>query len=127
MCLKVKNVRSKKATEDILCYKVVKKNYKGDLISPFYPKFVWQVGVEAGPNENAIRRFIPTDIEGGYLHSFSTISGALDMTLFGSDRKNLRIYKCVIPKGTHYYEGMHSNGFSGYASKKLKLIKLAKY
>lgn len=127
MCLKVKNVRSKKATEDILCYKVVLKNHNGELTSPFYPKFVWQVGVETGPNERSIRRFIPKDIEGGYLHSFSTISGAIDLKIFNINKGRMEIYECVIPKGTHYYEGMHSNGFSGYASKKLKLIKLAKY
>ena len=125
MCLKSETIRSKKATSDIVCYKVLLKK-SHSLVSPFYHNFKWKFREIVEPRDKAVYRFISKHIEDGYLHTFSSIYGAEDMVKDSSMRDHLRIYKCIIPEGTYYYKGIQSGGRYGYASKKLKLVKLVK-
>ena len=119
MCLLV-NTEYKIAKEDIICYKVLyKSNYSGKLYSP-YVTFWWELNKLTKADGKPYIHIIEGQkkkIMRGYFHTFKTIKGA----------KSLKeclcccgvfIYKCVIPKGTKYWEGTF-NGCKGFASKNL--------
>ena len=40
-----------------------------------------------------------------------------------NEKRWYEIYKCIIPKGTEYFDGVDVNGFGSYASKSIKIIK----
>lgn len=62
-------------------------------------------------------------IEGGYIHTYAKLSAA------NARKKSLNqysgkyyIFKCVIPKGAEYYEGLEPNGYKSYASECIKFV-----
>lgn len=116
MCLYVSSKKNrKKAKEDIICYKVLNTKH-GDLLSIF-EHFKWTLGVE----ETAEKA---TDIWGdkirdGYFHTYDNYFNAVKESLF----PGFEVFECIIPKGTYYYKGRHSDSFEGYASKKLIVVK----
>ena len=65
------------------------------------------------------------EIKEGYFHSYSKVPiNTLNTNPF-FDVYSLKecIYECIIPEGTYYYTGTHSDGMEGYASKYLKIVK----
>ena len=133
MCLKlVKDKKEKKvATENIVCYKFLKySNYTHKWMSPWYGDINWTIGKKFSasnwykdyPDENYIN--------GGYFHTYDNEQSAIleaqawDLTQNWCNDYTVAVFKCIIPKGSIYYDGFHNGEViqSGYASKKLELI-----
>lgn len=117
MCLTVLDKNHHIAESDITCYKLFKIK-SGKLVTK-YQEF------EVDPTKELVARGRldivkcneEWEINGGVIHSFSTILGAL----LYSERSTV-LYECVIPKGTKYYIGKFSASGS-YGSEKLTLIR----
>lgn len=113
----------KKAENDIVCYKILKYDNNGILSSPLQDSFKWELGKEYRAERATFSFF--GDISKGYFHSYIS-----EMTAFNAMHSSLgcfkksRIFKCIIPKGTYFYEGIHSDGREGYASKCLKIVEM---
>lgn len=115
MCLTTLDGRSKIADHDIVCFKAL-EYLDGKLTSPFYKGCRWEVG-----RKKTNRHPIPSIrgiVRGGHYHAYKNCKDALRSKGL---REHWKIYKAIIPKGTKYFEGIDSNGVSGYASKSLKL------
>ena len=117
MCLTVLDKNHHIAESDIICYKLFKIK-SGKLVTK-YQEF------EVDPTKKLVARGRfdivkcneEWEINGGVIHSFSTILGAL----LYSERSTV-LYECVIPKGTRYYIGKFSASGS-YGSKELTLMR----
>lgn len=120
----------KKAENDIECYKVLKYDSNGILSSLFQDSFKWEIGNEY--KAERAKYIYKRNIDSGYFHSYISEMTALDV--YNSLIKDynsglgtfseLKILKCIIPKGTYFYEGIHSDGRDGYASKSLKIVEM---
>lgn len=117
MCLEV-NTQYKIAKEDIVCYKILEKDYNGDLFSPF-TLFRWDLNKFTKAKGRPISTIFngPKYITIGYFHTFKSIVAAKKQLMLCSNRNHL-ICKCIIPKGTKYWEGLYE-GYKGFASKNL--------
>jgi hypothetical protein len=119
MCLQKKlHAKSKKAKEDVVCYKVVNQ----DLSALVFPSFKYKL------NEMAQSGLISNDyvvFEG--LHSFANKEEAM---AFCKCLCKKCVIECVIPEGADYFEGLQSTlvdyndikitiKVKGYASNKL--------
>lgn len=116
MCLIVYNKFPKIATKDIVCYKILKTE-DGKLVSsvrhfPFKlnarmrPKGIFKILAKM---DNILRELA---VEEGYFHTY-VYHDTAKSDAFGDNDK---VYECIIPKGTLYFEGFY--GFdSSYASK----------
>ena len=129
MCLYITNDESKCAEKDIYCYKVVinaNSEYKTPIAGYKLPNSLAGYTQEEPLNNAVINLFcIGTyrclSIYGGVIHSIKKLKSA--RSLFNKKiYNNLEIWKCIIPKGTIYYEGIINIGNYGYASKKLKYL-----
>lgn len=117
MCLTVLDKNHHIAENDITCYKLFK--IKGGKLVTKYQEF------EVDPTKELVARGRldivkcnkEWEINGGVIHSFSIILGAL----LYSERSTV-LYECVIPKGTKYYIGKFSASGS-YGSEKLTLVR----
>ena len=126
MCLTSRRKTAKVATEDIVVYKVL-INRKGGLVSPFQLK-PYTLGITEDNTETMVtpqqnsKNYI---VSKGLLHSFMYEKEATDCMLYLNVTFGEKhcICKCIIPKGTPYYEGMGSMGYS-FASKKLNLVEI---
>ena len=118
MCL-LKQSSKLKAKEDIVCYKVcyLRNNY----LCSFFHDFLWDLNkvYEAERAKPARRR---CSIYDGYFHSYAKPEHAYGLL----QRENVVLVKCIIPKDTYYYKGIHQEGKDGYASKKLKIVEIVK-
>lgn len=116
MCLLV-NTQYKIAKEDIVCYKILEKDYNGNLFSP-YTLFRWELNkltkAEGRPYFTSFKG--TKNISVGYFHTFKSIVAAKKQLTLWSN--NHVICKCTIPKGTKYWEGLYE-GYKGFASKNL--------
>ena len=134
MCLKSKAFYPKKAKEDIVCYKrlllpsIPSPKDNDCFISPFYA-FVWKLGEEYTAEKATSIKYEANyygnwcKIENGYFHTFVHYKDCDDITNGLTDV----IVKCIIPKGTYYYEGViNYSSHLGYASKHLKVIEVVK-
>lgn len=123
MCLVVKG-KIKKAKEDILCYKILRMDIiTHELSSPYYYSMQWKIGEEYKNKEKAKINF-PNHIENGYFHTYELKYDACVNCRYNSGLSyNDVVFEAVIPKGTYYYNGTHY-GRRGYASKKLKIIRM---
>lgn len=119
-----------KATEDIVCYKILCECYhiggETTLHSPYFRGYEsWKVGEMTTPVSMADYNGTKyARVGAGFLHSFKSVKDAFDLAnikLFLS-RDVACVYKCVIPKGTQYYQGFDDCNCFGYASKALKPI-----
>lgn len=131
MCLEKVKTDYKIAEKDIVCYKVILKyKSKKDYTSP-YRKSKYSMGetykAHLFPN-HPFNKKVPTGI-----HTFKTEKGArrlieiLDKLYANSLRyPDLCFAKCIIPKGTKYYEGMYDVNalglwwYKSYAAEYLK-------
>ena len=127
MCLTTFTKYPSKATKDIVCYKylIKKKGIKG-LMSPF-TGFRWEVRKEYTADRSA-PRFVSNNIKDGYFHSYEYKDSAeFEAEIFTNTRCGVAEYhivKCIIPKGSRYYKGIHTGGADGYASKKIKIVEV---
>lgn len=141
MCLITTKNIPEIAQEDIVCYKyyiVEKKDGKEKLISPY--RRVSAPNLNEAVNTKLDKIFSPTGfdindsayykIQKGF-HSFKYFKHVIqDIETWEDIRTrieypNYKVFKCIIPKGTKYYEGMFNEAFS-YCSKSIKLIELVK-
>ena len=127
MCIEVKNIFPKRAKTDIVCYKLLKE----DMTAP-YPGFTYDFK-EYKANVlfillKDIKNFIiekPYSLKGGpyYYYSIGLLhtykKSALPFVINQCKYLKRRLFKCIIPKGTYYYE---SSDFSKYASRKLRIV-----
>lgn len=138
MCLYVKDYNPKVAKKDIVCYKLLRENieYPSETKRYYTPfqdlKIILGQEVKAkGGLQKGTRKIFEWSsnreyrklIYSGVIHTFKTFKDVEDFMLkFASqyDAKNAVVVRCVIPKGTEYYEGIfESTGLKSYASKKL--------
>lgn len=118
MCLVVYNKFPKIATKDIVCYKILKIE-DGELVSSVR-HFPFKLNVRMRPKgmfkiqakmNNILGQLA---VEEGYFHTYVyPYNAKADANWLGNHDK---VYECIIPKGTLYFEGFY--GFdSSYASK----------
>lgn len=139
MCLIIrKNAKAKTAKKDIVCYKVLVKWINPFLTrefieifeTPFF-KMPVHIGDEYGDVnlKTSICNVFPREewgVDDGY-HSLETFEDAADYVsrLMCCNRQNYVIVKCIIPKGTKYYQGKNyfrGHIFKGYASDRIKYM-----
>jgi len=135
MCLYAKG-KIKKAEEDIVCYKYlalsIGRDEYGNISSTWCSPYVnigWEIGKAKENTNNKPYYDAHGDVSEGFFHTFKSLSDTKDAKN-GYDfwnnggRKQLGVFKCIIPKGTLYFEGIHGgfNQFQGYASKKLLIV-----
>ena len=112
MCLITTKNIPKIAQEDIVCYKYYrfkKKDGKSELFSPYYKAPVPNLNEIVSTELDELPE--PTDpskdlyciINKGF-HSFKYLDD-LTKELYFWPLFDVKIFKCIIPKGTKYYEG----------------------
>lgn len=131
------------AKEDIVCYKAVQIPYKKwfklktsilrffklvKLYHTYYTEDSILIGEEfaAFPEHSFYDLGIIArncvSIEGGFIHSFALKE---DAVTFAKSRFYMDVVKCIIPKGTYYFEGYNSlDNTPGFASTKIKYVKV---
>ena len=125
MCIEVKNIFPKRAKTDIVCYKLLKE----DMTAP-YTGFQYDFK-EYKANGlftllKDIKNFIiekPRSVKGepyyyysiGLLHTYKKPA----LSFVKCKYLKRRLFKCIIPKGTYYYESSDSDK---YASRKLRIV-----
>lgn len=122
MCLILKSSKTKPkiATKDIVCYKGVIETYEG-LMTPYQ---IFKV--EIGKTYFSEISKYSNEIEVA-LHSFINYKEIVkwkktEMHLGGMENE-LKLVKCIIPKGATYYVGTF-NFYDSYASSELKYVEL---
>jgi hypothetical protein len=140
MCLQ--NVGPQKvATEDIVCYKVVK--VKNGFLTPYMEQevvigetYTSEIHHTGGSEEYSVL-FRETGCSSRVridkaLHSFADLADTADEIFWweGVDIDSYKVVECIIPKGSIYYEGTFGTGGTSvarcYASNCIKYIKLLK-
>lgn len=115
MCLFKKRQFPKRSDSDIVVYKVLLiasfsyNIFHRDYVTPFRYKSV-DINKPQIANDYLYTKFIKSifskNIEEGFIHAYSEYNKVLD--LFERKKKEIFkpcIFKCIIPKGTYYYEG----------------------
>ena len=123
MCLITTKNIPEIAQEDIVCYKIYIL-IEDELLSPYQ-----------GSPAPAINKVTNTLLDRAYLsnyrgaymiskgfHSFKYLDDLIKELDFWQSY-DIKIFKCIIPKGTKYYEGKFNNSPS-YCSESIKLIEL---
>jgi len=118
MCLLKQSTRLK-ATKDIVCYKVCKCFVDESIHSFYFDEYKWKLN-KVYEAEHAHIAYTSYSVYDGYFHTFASPEMANAMLVYPS----ARLFKCIIPKGTYYFKGIHQGGKDGYASKKLKIVEM---
>jgi hypothetical protein len=102
------------ATEDKECFKVVKRDGEGNLLS-YKEDYLFNLGkkdtseITFDENEAAFNDHVEitsSKIIRQAFHSYPTLEDAKRDALYRADYdKNLVIVKCIIPQGSTYYKG----------------------
>ena len=128
MCLYSDTVRSKKAKEDIICYKVLLKGkVTGRLYSPYFRSYKWELNKEfVAEKANYVTG--GAIIHDGYFHTLKNVETAIDMAIHINTNLTNQdvtafVYQCKIPTGSSYFTGEDCDLHKGYASKKLIIEK----
>ena len=138
MCLYAKG-KIKKAEEDIVCYKYLSlsigRNEYGDISSTWCSPYInigWEIGKVKEISDN-VPCYDYGCVTYGFFHTFKNLNdteAAKNHYDFwnNSGMKQLGVFKCIIPKGTLYYEGVHNSiqQYEGYASRKLLIVERVK-
>ena len=127
MCLITTKNIPEIAQEDIVCYKIYILIAEDELLSPYQ-----------GSPAPAINKVTNTLLDRAYLsnyraaymvsrgfHSLKYVGDLikeLDFWLYS----DIKIFKCIIPKGTKYYEGKFSD-FPSYCSESIILKEIINY
>ena len=144
MCLVTEQLKPKIASKDITCYKILLLTSDNFYISPYRhftffenqvnPKKVfkakkswWTINIHGDDlelfNDNGIDAFT---LNSGFFHMYKDYDSAVKAikNSVTGERESSVIFECVIPKGSHYYEGFTSTYLlPSIASDKLKFIK----
>ncbi|MDY5646169.1 MAG: hypothetical protein SPF22_04080 [Candidatus Onthovivens sp.] len=144
MCLITNQLKSKIASKDITCYKILLLTSDNFYISPYRhftffenqvnPKKVfkakkswWTINIHGDDleviNDNGIDAFT---LNSGVFHMYKDYDSAVKAIkwLVPREKESYAIFECVIPKGPRYYEGFTSiYRLPSIASDKLKFIK----
>ena len=144
MCLITEQLKPKIASKDITCYKILLLTSDNFYISPYRhftffenqvnPKKVfkakkswWTINIHGDDlelfNDNGIDAFT---LNSGFFHMYKDYDSAVKAikNSVTGERESSVIFECVIPKGSHYYEGFTSTYLlPSIASDKLKFIK----
>lgn len=153
MCLYTKQSKAIVAEHDIVCYKLffiidelnkpdrtVKKT--GDITAVFRDDYIYSFdkGTQKAVEPDFVKNIeyctpfsyeIEYEINDGF-HSYKTMKEAEDtaklfvheQTKMKDGKRHLALYRCVIPEGSLYYEGMSSWTKQGYCSETIMLDKL---
>lgn len=143
MCLYTKQKKQLIAAKDIVCYKVLeyrKLFNEWGLYSP-YARTKFEEGGLYSDIYKVVKSYCYSSgedmIDKGCFHSIATLKEAKIMLKYIRNVVHpyttpdyyLRIYKCIIPKGSAYYIGNYeiepfiNKRAKSYASKKIKIIK----
>lgn len=151
MCLYLKDKKPKIAKRNIVCYKILNRtrrfNWTTDRVEKAYTTPYQHTPINLVNDDiiEGIRCFEPdsstSDISpispnldflhtegwkwvmhGGCIHSYRYKK---DANFMWSDAGQV-IFKCIIPKGTEYYEGIDGIHQKNYASKKIRFVKQIK-
>ena len=132
MCLKTRNFKCNIADEDILCFKVLEFSQACGYMTPCIHSYVAQDilngiknMVALGEEEyNSHSTFM--EINGGFIHTFKCVEDAIVFCDYNDLFSNgaFHIFKCIIPKGTRYYDGtcFCYGVMDSYASKEIKYL-----
>lgn len=135
MCLYTKDPKVKIAKRRIVCYKILSnahgpKNYAGmsdiEFMTPYQHTLIdddiisGKKDFEAKGSVDITKNFDEAfcHLRGGCIHTYQNRKDAKYMC--DSEQS---VFKCIIPKGTEYYEGESLCGDKNYASKKIRFIK----
>lgn len=119
MCLILQEgARKKTATEDMIVYKVISLYCDGSYVTPYQ-----YASVKLGETYTSELRKEKNDsiVEIG-IHSFKNLVDARNEKNYWDDPQE--IVKCIIPKGSKYYEGDFSCLVDSYASTALKYLEI---
>lgn len=132
MCIRVKNIFPKKAKTDIVCYKILNKDmtapytgfqydfrkYKANGLFNLLIDIKDSIIIKLRYKESPMYYFYSV----GLIHTYKSFSSRFLSNYL--KEFNQRVFKCIIPRGTYYYE---SDNSIEYASRKLKIIKEVSY
>lgn len=132
MCLYTKQVEPKIAEKDIVCYKFYRR-YNEILISPYQGFRAPEIGITT--NANLGKSYRPENdnlyihnyydfkrVDEGF-HSFKTLEEVKHKVNGYRNNLDLVIFKCIIPRGSSYYEGRFDI-YKSYCSNSIKLIEI---
>lgn len=113
MCLIINHRNLKTATKDIIVYKMLLKDFRGRICSPFrFSKYKFnELKVDDVPADIQKNKKGYRVVTKGFLHAYRTADTATkaieDYTTRNKipDKHSLVIHKAIIPAGTKYYEG----------------------
>jgi hypothetical protein len=108
MCLRTEQIEPQIATEDIICYKIIRKN----MTSLYYNKFKW----EFGKLYKTEMQFYNSEQITQAFHSYKSYKDVREA--YSRTTEPCVVVKCTIPKDTSYYTGNHGV-CEGYASEKI--------
>ena len=108
MCLRTEQIEPQIATEDIICYKIIRKN----MTSLYYNKFKW----EFGKLYKTEMQFYNSEQIAQAFHSYKSYKDVREA--YSRTTEPCVVVKCTIPKDTSYYTGNHGV-CEGYASEKI--------
>lgn len=138
MCLVLKTKQEPIiASADIECYKIVDLHEDGTYHSHLQTNFVWELGktLKSELIMNGEEHFFPLTTKGFHsyfitkgFHSYKKLNVALLLLRqILVQFKEAALVKCIIPQGSHYYDGRVNNalyGLDGYASDALKIVEV---
>jgi len=135
MCLYSKTDKAKRAIENIVCYKIVIK-IDGDKCykTPYFHAVIndniinGKEDFKASGKKNIKENSLDFCVEGGFVHTFDNLEKAFIIksflkkyhAAFGCSALEYSIFRCIIPKGTFYFEGYDSD----YASRKIRFVEM---
>ena len=151
MCLVTKQSQSKIASKDITCYKVLLKleneinntvfyvspvrhftyfSNRTDLNNKVF-KAEKAYGLENSPDDDLEPTYIDNEpvsyeLNSGFFHMYKDYDSAVKAIkrLVPREKESYAVFECVIPKGSHYYEGVTSTYLlPSIASDRLKIVK----
>lgn len=119
------------STQPITCYKIFNRTSDGILHSIFQD-YSWgkhdDVIGKTFENKEEVDFSVPEKIRGGFFHAYKSKKDArkqmLSLQSYYFPNSRLALYKCLIPQGTFYIEGVeNTDGPESYATQALTLLK----
>ena len=131
MCLYTKQVEPKIAEKDIICYKFYRRCNE-ILVSPYQGFIAPEVGIVTNTklgeshklegNAFYIHKFYNIRRVDEGFHSFKILE-EIKHKINGYRNLDLVIFKCIIPRGSSYYEGRFDR-YKSYCSNSIKLVEV---
>lgn len=129
----------KVAEQDIECFKVIEERLSpsGRIEYQTFPMYapLSQEIVETGVPQHPQGEMKPIEFNGkvkldeGFVHAYRKIDDAvkfMEVSCIGYDETRPAIYKCVIPKGTQYFETLKRSNYESdtesYATTQLRYV-----